>query len=195
MVSPRTPLVAIFVLISWTAYTWDMNRSARLAAYWLIAKKLPASTSPGGKLWRKVRAIVTSPLFAEAGSGINVEHGASFGKGDRIRVGDRSGIGINARLDGPVTIGRNVMMGPEVMVYALGHNFSDTSKPMIDQGMSESREVIIEDDVWIGARAVILPGVTVGTGSVVAASAVVTKSVPPFSVVAGNPARVVRSRT
>ncbi|MEV7663036.1 DapH/DapD/GlmU-related protein [Paenarthrobacter sp. NPDC089316] len=60
--------------------------------------------------------------------------------------------------------------------------------------MTAPREVVIEDDVWIGARAIILPGVRVGRGSVVAAAAVVTKSVPPFSVVAGNPARVVKSR-
>ncbi|QOT16042.1 DapH/DapD/GlmU-related protein [Paenarthrobacter sp. YJN-5] len=171
-----------------------LAQKVRLAAYWMVAKNLPASTSPGGALWRKARAAVAGPLFAEVGNGINVEHGASFGKGDRIRIGDRSGIGINSRLDGPVTIGRDVMMGPEVMIYALGHNFTDTDTPMIEQGMSVPREVVIEDDVWIGARAIILPGVTIGTGSVVAASAVVTKSVPPFSVVAGNPARLVKSR-
>lgn len=171
-----------------------MIRSVRLAVYWLVAKQLPASTSPGGKLWRGIRALVAAPLFASAGSHVNIEHGASFGKGHKVSIGDRSGIGINARLDGPVRIGKNVMMGPEVMVYAHGHEFSDISKPMIDQGLTEGDEVVIEDDVWIGARAILLPGVTVGTGSVVAAASVVTKSVPSFSVVAGNPARVVKKR-
>lgn len=172
-----------------------MNRSVRLAAYWLVAKQLPASTSPGGSLWRSIRYSVAGPLFAQVGSSVNVEHGASFGRGDKIRIGDRSGIGINARLDGPVTIGKDVMMGPEVMVYAHGHAFGDLDKPMIEQGFSEAREVVIEDNVWIGARAVLLPGVRIGTGSVIGASAVVTKSVPPFSVVAGNPARIVKTRT
>lgn len=168
--------------------------SLRLAVYWLVAKQLPASTSPGGKIWRFIRASVASPLFAQAGSSINVEHGASFGRGDKIIIGDRSGIGINARLDGPVRIGKDVMMGPEVMIYAHGHAFDDVTTPMIEQGFSEAAEVVIEDDVWIGARAILLPGVRIGTGSVVGASAVVTKSVAPYSVVAGNPARVVKTR-
>lgn len=171
-----------------------MTKSLRLAVYWVIAKNLPASTSPGGSLWRAIRSRVAAPLFLQAGRSINVEHGASFGKGNRIRIGDRSGLGINARLDGPVSIGSDVMMGPDVMIYAIGHDFSDTGTPMIQQGMTAPREVVIEDDVWIGARAILLPGVRVGQGSVVAAAAVVTKSVPPFSVVAGNPARVVKTR-
>lgn len=171
-----------------------MIRSMRLAVYWLVAKQLPASTSPGGRLWRGIRAAVVAPLFAEVGRNVNVEHGASFGRGDKIRLGDRSGIGINARLDGPVRIGKDVMMGPEVMIYAHGHVFSDLSKPMIEQGISEPSEVVIDDDVWIGARAILLPGVTIGKGSIVAAAAVVTKSIPPYSVAAGNPACVVKNR-
>lgn len=171
-----------------------MTNSFRLAVYWLIAKNLPASTSPGGCLWRSVRGMVAAPLFLEAGKSINIEHGASFGKGNRVSIGDRSGLGINARLDGPVTIGHDVMMGPDVMIFALGHEFTDVEVPMIQQGMTTPRQVVIEDDVWIGARVIILPGVRVGRGSVVAAASVVTKSVPPFSVVAGNPARVVKNR-
>ena len=162
--------------------------------YWFVAKQLPASTSPGGRAWRRIRAYVAAPLFARAGRDVNIERGASFGRGDKITIGDRSGLGINSRLDGPVNIGKDVMMGPDVMVYAHGHAFSDVTRPMIEQGFSEAAEVTIEDDVWIGARAILLPGVTIGRGSVVAAAAVVTKTVPPFSVVAGNPARVVKSR-
>lgn len=171
-----------------------MSHSLRLALYWAASKQLPASTSPGGKLWRAIRGRIAGPLFESAGEGINIEHGASFGRGDRIQIGNHSGIGINCRLDGPVIIGSDVMMGPEVMIYALGHNFSDTSRPMITQGMSSPRPVVIEDDVWIGARAVILPGVTIGRGSIIAACTTVTKDVAPFSVVAGNPGQVVRSR-
>lgn len=171
-----------------------MKNRILLALYW-IAAQLPASTSPGGKIWRKLRALFASPLFQQAGRGINIEHGASFGRGHQIKIGDRSGLGINCRLHGPITLGRDVMMGPEVLIYARDHKFSDTGVPMIDQGFSEAREVVIEDDVWIGARAVILSGVRIGTGSIVAAQTVVTKNVEPFSIVAGNPGRIVRKRT
>lgn len=65
---------------------------------------------------------------------------------------------------------------------------------MDKQGWADEKPVVIEDDVWIGLRVTILPGVTIGKGSVIGASAVVTKSVPPYSVVAGNPAKIVKTR-
>lgn len=132
--------------------------------------------------------------MATAGRDINLERGANIGKGYRISVGDRSSVGLDASLHGPVTVGRDVMMGPEVLIYALSHATGRTDIPMIDQGDRPPNPVTIEDDVWIGARAIILPGVTIGRGSVVGAGAVVTKSVPEYSVVAGNPARIVKSR-
>jgi maltose O-acetyltransferase len=167
---------------------------ARLAVYHLVFRWLPPSTGPGGWIWRAARRIIVTPLLASAGRDVNIEHGAFFGRGDRIHVGDRSGIGVNCRLHGPVRIGADVMMGPDVLVYALAHEFGDLDRPMIDQGYREPREVVVEDDVWIGARVIVLPGVRVGRGSVIGAGAVVTKDVPPYSVVGGNPARVVRSR-
>lgn len=86
------------------------------------------------------------------------------------------------------------MMGPYVFIYTQNHNFSRTDISMDQQGWSEEKPVVIEDDVWIGARVTILPGVVIGSGSIIGASAVVTKSVPPYSVVAGNPAKVVKNR-
>src|SRR3954452_16763401 len=168
--------------------------AVRLAIYLLVARWLPSSTSPGGRIWRAVRRLVAAPVLASAGSDVNIEHGAYFGRGNRVHVGDRSGIGIRCQLHGPVMIGADVMMGPEVLVYALGHAFADTTRPMILQGFIEPRPVVIEDDVWIGARAIILPSVRIGRGSVVGAGSVVTKDVPPYSVVGGNPARVIKSR-
>jgi maltose O-acetyltransferase len=169
-------------------------RGIRLGLYWMFAQHLPSSRLPGGRVWRKIRTAIAGPLFASCGVDVNIERGASFGRGDRLTVGDRSGIGINARIDGPVSIGADVMMGPDVMIYAIGHEFGDISRPMIEQGMSAPSVVTIHDDVWIGARVIILPGVTVGSGSVLAAGAVVTKDVPAMTVVGGNPARVLRSR-
>ncbi len=86
------------------------------------------------------------------------------------------------------------MMGPEVVIFTTDHAFSDVGRPMREQGMRAVRAVTIEDDVWIGQRAMILPGVTIGRGSVIAAGAVVVKDVPPFCVVGGNPAKILRTR-
>lgn len=91
-------------------------------------------------------------------------------------------------------IGSHVMMGPEVYIYTQNHNFSRIDIPMDQQGWTEEKPVTIDDDVWIGARVTILPGVIIGKGSIIGASAVVTKDVPPYSVVAGNPAVVVKKR-
>ena len=97
-------------------------------------------------------------------------------------------------LNGTVVIGDNVMMGPEVVVYSRNHQFVRTDIPMNQQGFQEERTVRIGDDVWIGGRVTLLPGVTIGTGAVIGTGSVVTRDVPPWAVVAGNPARILRSR-
>lgn len=86
------------------------------------------------------------------------------------------------------------MIGPEVMFLARSHRFDRTDIPMSVQGEEEMRLIVIGDDVWIGARALILRGVTVGDGAIVGAGAVVTKDVPSFAIVAGNPAKIIKWR-
>ena len=86
------------------------------------------------------------------------------------------------------------MMGTDVTIITRNHRFDRTDIPMMEQGFEEERPVYIGNDVWIGDRALILPGVHVGDGSIIAAGAVVTKDVPPHSIVAGVPARKIRER-
>jgi maltose O-acetyltransferase len=133
-------------------------------------------------------------MFASCGRDVNVEHGASFAPAADIRIGDKSGIGLNAFISGPVVIGKNVMMGPNCTILGINHDIKRTDVPMIEQGYSRPRPPIIEDDVWIGANVTILPGRRIGTGAIIGAGAVVASDVPPRSIVAGNPARVVRMR-
>lgn len=109
-----------------------------------------------------------------------------------VLIGNRTRIGLHCTVIGPVAIGSRVNLAQGVVVTALNHNFADSDRPIDEQGIT-TRQVVIEDDVWIGANAVILPGVTVGRHSVVAAGAVVSKDVPPHSLVAGVPA-VVKKR-
>lgn len=115
--------------------------------------------------------------------------GAGLVMGDHSNIGPYSYIGCS----GPIRIGSNVMISPRVSLYAENHVFAVTDIPMKEQGVSQ-KGIVIEDDCWIAANSIILDGVTIGRGSVVAAGAVVSKDVPPYSIVAGVPARIIKSR-
>jgi acetyltransferase-like isoleucine patch superfamily enzyme len=121
-----------------------------------------------------------------------IESGACINNavGDVI-IGDHTRVGLHNTVIGPVTIGNHVNLAQGITITALNHNFAETNKRIDEQGVS-TRPVIIEDDVWIGANAVVLPGVRIGTHSVVAAGAIVTKDVPPHSLVTGVPAKVIK---
>ena len=108
-----------------------------------------------------------------------------------VMIGDHTRIGLHNTIIGPVLIGNHVNLAQGITVTALNHIFENSEKRIDEQGVSTSA-VVIEDDIWIGANAVILPGVTIGQHSVVAAGAVVTKDVPPHSLVAGVPAKVIK---
>jgi len=112
------------------------------------------------------------------------------GVGDVI-IGDNTLIGMSNVLIGPVTIGNNVIFAQNIVASALNHEYADINIPIRDQKVNVT-PIIIEDDCWIAANAVITAGVTIGKHSVVAGGAVVTKSVPPYTVVAGNPARPIK---
>ena len=108
-----------------------------------------------------------------------------------VTIGDHTRVGIHCTVIGPVCIGNNVNLAQGITVTALNHNFEDSTRKIDEQGIS-TKPVMIGDDVWIGANAVILPGVTIGRHVVVAAGAVVTKNVPDYSVVGGVPAKVIK---
>ena len=131
-------------------------------------------------------------MLENCGKGVNIESGATFSS--KVTLGDYSGIGINAKIYGTCHIGRYVMMGTDVTIITRNHRFDRTDIPMMEQGFEEERPVYIGNDVWIGDRALILPGVHIGDGSIIAAGAVVTKDVPPYSIAAGVPARKIRDR-
>jgi acetyltransferase-like isoleucine patch superfamily enzyme len=144
--------------------------------------------------------IHACPQGVEIGSGAMVMHGAVLHvynfRGiphSGIRIGKDSLIGEYTviRGQGGVTIGDRVYTSPMVQIVAVNHIFDDPARPFIEQGIT-AEGIIIEDDVWIGSGAVITDGVRVGKGAVVAAGAVVTRHVPPHTVVGGVPARVLK---
>ena len=142
--------------------------------------------------WGRLRSFFVSKYIKKVGTNISIGRKCFVHK--NTEIGDNSGVGYACIINNGVKIGNNVMMGPEVLIYAQNHNTSDVNIPMREQGMREICPVIIEDDVWIGARVCILPGVTIGQGSVIGACTVVSKNVPPYSVYVGNPGRVVKTR-
>lgn len=112
-----------------------------------------------------------------------------------LNIGDNVGIAQNCfiQVRGFVSIGSNVMFGPNVSIFSENHGFEKTDVPMIGQATTR-KGVVIEDDVWLGTQSVILDGVNIGKGSIVAAGAIVNISVPPYSIVAGVPAKIIKSR-
>jgi len=124
----------------------------------------------------------------------NREIDLRIGRGDRLSVGDNSGLGEGARIVGDVTIGNDVLMSFNVFITAYDRDFSRTDVPIREQGDQPDVPVVIEDDVLILANTMILPGVRIGRGAVIAGGAVVSRSVPPWAIVAGNPARIVKWR-
>jgi len=108
-----------------------------------------------------------------------------------VQIGNKTRIGLSSVLIGPVSIGDDVRLAQNVVISGLNHNYKDTSIPISEQGVS-TEQVYIGDETWIGANAVILPGVFIGKHCVVAAGSVVTRNVPSYSVIAGNPARIIK---
>jgi len=154
-----------------------------------IGKALPRSGLPLGSIGKKFRQFCAKRIVQQMGIPGNIEKGAVLHETNII--GNKTAIGINCILTEGVVLGSHVMMGPECLIYTRNHKFDKEAKKYI--GYTDVRPVIIEDFVWLGARVIILPGVTIGKGSTIGAGAVVTKSVPPYSLVAGNPARVIKS--
>ncbi|MBQ7300523.1 MAG: acyltransferase [Clostridia bacterium] len=161
--------------------------------YNLIAKHMPLSDGHMNLGSKRIRAFCGHLILNQCGKNVNIEKGAQFSSD--ISLGDNSGIGVNAHIASKVSIGNDVMMGPYCFIYTSNHRTDDITTPMWKQGFTEPLPVIIEDDVWIGARVTILPGVRVGTGSVIGAGSVVTHDVEPYSIVGGNPAKLIRYRT
>ena len=141
------------------------------------------------------RAMAGKRLFRYCGKNVNIEQGANFYTGWEIEVGDYSSLGLNCMIPYDLKVGKDVMMGPSVIIVGENHNFSDLELPMRLQGYTRFPPVRIEDDVWIGARAIILPGLTIGKGAIIGAGAVITKDVPPYAICVGNPARIIKYRT
>ncbi len=164
-----------------------------------VTRGLAASLLLRQRAWRRLRMLIYRPLFGRYGRRFRFDPDGSYSYAN-IYVGDDVSLGWRPTLlasRSRITIGNKVMFGPHVTLIGGGHNTAEVGRFMYD--VAEKRPgddlgVVIEDDVWVGARAVILRGVTVGRGAIVAAGAVVNRNVPPYSIVGGVPARLIKFR-
>lgn len=167
-----------------------------LVLYYGLAQYLPSSYSLLGKVLcaRQIRYFICKRIFRSTGKNVNIERKAHFGSGRDIIIGNNSGLGVNCSVPSKIKLGDDVMMGPNVFIFENNHNYSRIDIPMNQQGHSEKKQVIVEDDVWIGAFVKILPGRTIKKGSIIAAGTVLIKDFPEYSIVGGNPSKLIKSR-
>lgn len=165
-----------------------MSRARLLAGAWIsclyndLIGHLPS---------RRLRRLVLRPWLQAIGQGSGVQLHCRFLHGPGVALGARSVINYGCMLDGrrfPIHVGADVSIGPEAAILTLGHD--PRSPDFADRG----GPISIGDHAWIGFRAIVLPGVSIGEGAVVGAGAVVSRDVPPFTIVAGNPARPIGRR-
>ncbi len=177
-------------------FRWrNTHKFVALIFYYGFCRFLPKSSFPIlGRPSKWLRGLCGRIIFKHCGKNINIERGAVFGCGFDICIGDRSGIGINAHIPSDTVIGNNVNMGPEVFILSRNHRIDRTDIIMQKQGYCPDKQTIIGDDVWIGRQVTMTPGRKIEKGSVIGACCLLCKDFPPYSVVGGNPSRIIRSR-
>jgi len=152
-----------------------------------------ARLSPEAKIHPR-QGRISIGTDSSVAAGTMIQGNVEIGDNSSVQVGCvLVGYGTRENPDGQIRIGNHVRIAPFVQMIGGNHVFDDLEKPIARQGLRHA-PIIIEDDVWVAGRVIILAGVRVGTGSVLAAGAVVNKDVPPWSVVGGVPARVLKSR-
>lgn len=140
--------------------------------------------------------------FGEHGTNVRIPRNCSFSGIENVHVGNDVFFGVDTRVlttNAKLIIGNKVMFGPGVTIVTGNHRMDLIGRYMCDITEADKRpeddqDVMIEDDVWIGSNATILKGVTIGRGSVIAAGSVVTKSFPPYSIIGGVPAKLIKER-
>jgi len=136
--------------------------------------------------------------LCQKGKGVNVHPTVILRHPENITIGSGAFLNHNnvlqaGKKSAKIDIGRNVMTGPGVMMFAYNHGMKKSGIPMIEQAYTEA-DITIGDDVWIGAGVIILAGVCIGKGAVIAAGAIVTRDIPSDSIAGGNPAKVLKMR-
>jgi len=160
--------------------------------YYLIFSNLPNYAFPGGKFYNWLR-ISSLRNIIKLGKNCRIMKKVYVGNGNKIEIGNFCRINENVRLDN-VRIGNHVMIGRESILLGKMHEFRDTNIPMEQNLSNDSKPTIIEDDVWLGLRVIVMPGVMIRKGTIVGAAAVITKDTEEYGIYAGIPAKLIKKR-
>lgn len=170
-----------------------MKRRISLLLYYGIAQHLPDLSFPGGRFYTAIRSFLCRQFLAHAGNNIHIRSGAFLGDGRYVHMGDRSSIGPGCRIYG-AKLGYGVVVGPHCVFLKENRGSDDLDKPVGFHDTTPVNLPVVEDWAWVGERVVVLQGRRIGRGAIVGAGAVVTRDVEPFTIVGGNPARVIGHR-
>lgn len=166
-----------------------------IAIYYLIISKLPHSRFL--KISNTIRLWYCSKILniIKYDKNSKFENNIYISDGTKLEIGKFCRINEHVFLQGLIKIGNYVMIAPYVTIHSSTHIYSeDTAQPMVLNGLTEDKLVTIEDDVWIGRNVVILPGITIGRGSIIGANSVVTKNIEEYSIYGGVPAKLIKKR-
>lgn len=168
-----------------------MVKSITSIIYLLTINNIPCASRSKFNVLKKV---ILKKIFKRIGNNVNIRPYIKFASGKNISLGNNSSIGERSFLQdvAEIEIGNDVLIGDQCMILTLNHAFKKDK--LIRTQESEYKKVVIGNDVWLGARSTILPGVVIGNGAIVGAGAVVTKSVPPYAIVGGVPAKIIKYR-
>lgn len=164
--------------------------------YYSIFRYLPSIKIHKVRFFNKMRANILHLANFDIDKSANIGRNVYIASPKYLKIGKLSSLGNNFRAQNTnLVIGDYVMTAENILIMGGGHKNDDTTKPMIFQGGVGRTNLIIEDDVWIGARVIILAkNNIIGKGAIIGAGSVITKDVPPYAVVAGNPAKIIRYR-
>ena len=154
----------------------------------------PKTSGRFGRALARLRGLVLKPIFKKMGKRVSIGRFCHFSNPGQIEIGNEAGIGSYCHMVGPISIGEQTMISDQVWAITVNHAFDDLDIPIGYQGCQPSRPIEIAQNCWIGIRVIILPGVKIGSGSVIGAGAVLRRDIDRDAVVIGNPAITVRKR-
>ena len=172
-------------------FYWSMKkRAGRYTLLQSFLKDIPGEYGP------EMRRRFYRKYFGKMGRDVTIRTGVQIFNVNKLSVGDCCHIGIDNMLQagGGIEIGNHVILGPSVKIWSINHKFDNLEKPLMEQGY-EYKKVVLGDKCWIGANVFIMPGANIGEGVIISAGAIVGgKTIPPYKILAGNPARVIGTR-
>lgn len=171
-------------------------RKFYLIIYYGFAQYLPDSYStPFGRVSNWIRCFLVKRIARRVGKIDTVNRRVYFGTGAKLELGNHCTLGANVSIPNDTIVGNYSMISRQTFILHGNHRFDNPDIPIKLQGSYPDKQTIIEDDVWIGMRSFLTPGRYVRKGTIVAAASVLTKDFPAFSIVGGNPAKLIKMRT